>query len=282
MMNRFTFISSIVCAFFLGCEHSPPRQSIQADISNLSTKIDNLNLRLTRIEKVVGDWGRTIDDLEKNFRQSKADQLVTIEDLRTELKSLNGSTEVLRHDLSQFSQENQRVKEDFDVRLLDLEKRLSDFPQRRSLEDSSPTKRRTSHKSFAGNVDDITRYDQILRIFRDKKDYMSAAEQFRAFIQDYPKSSLVANAQFWIGESYFAKGDYTRAIAEFQVVLDQYPHSEKVCDALFKQGIAFLELKEPQKARLFLTETQKRCPKTPTATRAREKLLWLAGQDSKK
>ena len=161
-----------------------------------------------------------------------------------------------------------------------MDQRVANVEQKMVREENAP--KASSARGKPEGVNDVTRYEQILRLFRTRKSYDTAIEQFRDFLRDYPKSSLAANAQYWIGEGYYAKGDYAHAISEFQVVADKYPEGEKVCDSLLKQGLAFLELKDTAKAKLFLTEVQRRCPKTVAATKASDRLAKLAAAKTKK
>lgn len=239
---------------------------VQADLAHLSSKVDTLNRRITHLEKSITKAVQSNQELEKMIRQSRADQSVALEDLRTELKTLNGSLDVLRHDLDQAGKLHQKVQEDFDTRLTEMEHKLS----------------ATIPPSKKSKVSDIARYNKILRMLRGEKKYDTAISKFRTFIREYPESSLTASAQYWIGEGYFAKGEYGRAISEFQNVIDKYPQSSKKCDALLKQGVSFMKMKESQKARLFFTETQRQCPNTSIATKAKKFVAKLAQPTTKK
>lgn len=260
----------------VACEQfsSAPKQPSETDPIELKRKLDYLNNRVNKLESSLDKLSRSVEELDKTNRQNKADQSVVIEDLRTELKSLQGNMDVIRHDTTDATEANKKFKEDFDTRLNDIENRPRAAPA------LAPAPKGGGSKN--AGVDDITRYNQILRVILDKKDYDTAITQFDDFLRTYPSSSLASNAQYWIGEGYFAKGEYKRAINEFQKVTDQYPKSEKVCASVLKQGIAFLELKDIESAKLFLTDVTKRCPKTKEATQARTRLRELAGAPTKK
>ena len=109
----------------------------------------------------------------------------------------------------------------------------------------------------------------------DRKDYKLALLRFKEFIKKNPKSSLVANAQYWIGESHYALREYDQAIIEFDAVRRKYSQSEKVPAALLKQGFAFAELGEKVNARLILQEVVEKYPQAPEAARAKQRLKSL-------
>ena len=55
-------------------------------------------------------------------------------------------------------------------------------------------------------------------------------------MQAYPRTDLSDNAQFWIGESRYARGDISGALSAFRETLQLYPGGNKVPDALVKEG----------------------------------------------
>lgn len=109
----------------------------------------------------------------------------------------------------------------------------------------------------------------------DRKDYKLALLRFKEFIKKNPKSSLVANAQYWIGESHYSLREFDQAIIEFDAVRRKYSQSEKVPAALLKQGFAFAELGEKVNARLILQEVVEKYPQAPEAARAKQRLKSL-------
>jgi tol-pal system protein YbgF len=104
-----------------------------------------------------------------------------------------------------------------------------------------------------------------------KGNYDLAISGFRAYIQNYPKTSLVPNAQYWLGESYYSQKNYAQAIEEFEVVIRDYPDNPKVPSALFKQGDALLQMNDSRRATAVLCELISKHGKTREARLARER-----------
>jgi tol-pal system protein YbgF len=254
--------------------------TVESELTDLSSKVDYLNVRVNKLEKAIETQHRSIEESEKNSRQGRADLSVSVEDLRTEVKALSGSVNVLQHQTDQANQADQKVREDFDTRITELDQKVSELQQQVIRADNPPAKSRSRGK--AQPEDEKARYEEIKKLLLKKKKYDDAAEQFHEFVLDHPKSPLAAGAQYWIGEAYYAKGDFARSISEYQTVVEKYPKDDKACDALLKQGMAFMELKDPGKAKLFLGEVGDRCPKTATAAKAAERLEKLAASGSKK
>ncbi len=104
-----------------------------------------------------------------------------------------------------------------------------------------------------------------------KGNYDLAISGFRTYIQNYPKTSLVPNAQYWLGESYYSQKHYAQAIEEFEAVIRDYPDNPKVPSALFKQGDALLQMNDTKRATAVLCELISKHAKTREARLAREK-----------
>lgn len=82
--------------------------------------------------------------------------------------------------------------------------------------------------------------------------YDLAVSGFQRFLQDFPSTSLVPNAHYWLGESYYGLKDYVRAMQSFEKVVTEHLASEKVATALYKLGLAAAEMGNAAKAREYL------------------------------
>ncbi|MCD7983106.1 MAG: tol-pal system protein YbgF [Desulfovibrio sp.] len=66
--------------------------------------------------------------------------------------------------------------------------------------------------------------------------------RFREFLQQYPQGRYAANAEYWIGECFYAQGNYKEALTHFQAVNASYPRHHKNADALLKAGMCLSRL----------------------------------------
>ncbi len=66
------------------------------------------------------------------------------------------------------------------------------------------------------------------------KDYTTAIENFREYVNRYPSTELTANCFYWAGICYFEQEQYDNALAEFEKVRSEYPKHHKAKDALIK------------------------------------------------
>ncbi len=113
------------------------------------------------------------------------------------------------------------------------------------------------------------------RKYLERRNFREAIARLNEFLKNHPQSEFADNAQYWIGESYYALKEFDRAILEFDAVRRKYPSGEKVPAALLKQGFAFAELGDKVDARLILQELIARYPPSKEAVKAKQKVKAL-------
>ncbi len=94
----------------------------------------------------------------------------------------------------------------------------------------------------------------------------------QGFLAKYPRHDFADNAQYWLGEAYYAQHEYPRALAEFRSVIETYPRGNKVPDALLKVGYCYQALGQADKSRAVLEQVVNLYPKTPPAAIAAKRL----------
>lgn len=105
--------------------------------------------------------------------------------------------------------------------------------------------------------------------------YDAAVTAFRMVLTQYPQSSLVPNAHFWIAECYIKARDFGRGIEEYEQVITRYPKSGKAATALYKKAAVLLELNKKEAAKTALRQLIANYPESDDFQRARIKLASL-------
>ncbi|MEJ2085666.1 MAG: tetratricopeptide repeat protein [Acidobacteriota bacterium] len=90
-----------------------------------------------------------------------------------------------------------------------------------------------------------------------------------------PSTELSDNAQFWIGESRYARGDIRGALAAFRETLQRYPDGNTVPDAMIKEGDCLASLGDRDGARSRYEEVIRRFGSSAAAIMAEERLAAL-------
>jgi tol-pal system protein YbgF len=114
-------------------------------------------------------------------------------------------------------------------------------------------------------------YEAALNQFKAGK-YKDAAAGFAAFVQKYPASSLAPNAQYWLGNAWYAQRDCKRAIEAQSVVTTKYADSPKAPDAWLAMSTCQQEMGSAGAARRSLESLIAKYPSAPAAETARERL----------
>jgi tol-pal system protein YbgF len=99
-------------------------------------------------------------------------------------------------------------------------------------------------------------YGYVLR-----KDYALAEESLRAFLKKHPGDRLVADANFWLGETMFQRQRYREAAESFLAVSTKYETSAKAPDSLLRLGQSLAALKEKEAACATLGEISRKYPR---------------------
>lgn len=77
---------------------------------------------------------------------------------------------------------------------------------------------------------------------------VEAENAFFAFMDKYPNSTLLGNANYWLGETYYARGKYAEAIGIFADGITKYKNNAKAPDNLLKLGLCMAQLKKKTEA----------------------------------
>jgi tol-pal system protein YbgF len=88
----------------------------------------------------------------------------------------------------------------------------------------------------------------------------AAEALFTNFLVTYPKSSLVPNAEYWLGECFYTQERYSDAVLAFQNVVTQYPDHHKASASLLKVGYAYERLEDRQNAVFYLQQLVENYP----------------------
>lgn len=99
-----------------------------------------------------------------------------------------------------------------------------------------------------------------------------AVPALRAFLKSHPRHDYADNAQYWLGEAFYATGDYQHALVEFRATIETYPRGNKVPDALLKVGYCYQAMGQADKARAVLEQVVNLYPKSEPAALAARRL----------
>lgn len=90
--------------------------------------------------------------------------------------------------------------------------------------------------------------------------YDQAIEVFQQILRYSQPHQLMDNAQYWLGECYYAQKKYDRALEEYQKIKRLFPQANKVFDAELKIAYSYYNLDRIEEARQQLQQLSKDWP----------------------
>lgn len=250
-----TFIVILMGLFLVSCatrkeitQFKDDSQTIQNQLVSLQSENKELRQRLQKIEK-------EIENIEKQANVNRADMLAEMEDLKRQFQFLN---QMLEDNISQVSKYMNKSGS--------ANRRL---PANPSHADSAA--KDTTTRDTADQVDAQKLYDSsYLDISRGN--YELARMGFQEFLKRFPESSLADNAQYWLGETYYAQEDYQQAISQFKKIISDYSGSDKAAAGLLKIAFSYLKISDNTNGKRYLNQVIDEFPYSEEAKVAQNRL----------
>ena len=213
------------------------------------------------------------------LRKTQADAGADLIEIRDQIQSLKGAVEELKRDVAAIKADRKERDSQRDTRLNDLQLRINFLENfigvgKAGAAEDDAKKDAKPAAAASATTNGETIYAAAYKDFKDGK-YEDARRDFQKFLEAYPNAENSDNAQFWIGESYYAEGKFEKAILEYEKVIKNFNSSDKVPTALLKQGLSFQKMKDKASAKLILQQVIKNYPNTNQARIARAKLAEL-------
>lgn len=178
-----------------------------------------------------------------------------------EMARLRGQIETLTYELENARKRQQDFYVDLDTRV-------------RKLEQPAVAAAANGGEAAKPAIDPAAEsadYDAAINLLKTSK-FKEAAAAFAAFGQKYPNSALAPNAQFWLGNAWYAQRDCRKAIEAQGVVATKWPDSPKAPDALLAIATCQQELNNAAGARHTLESLLAKYPGAPAAEQAKQRL----------
>ncbi|MDE2461179.1 MAG: tol-pal system protein YbgF, partial [Gammaproteobacteria bacterium] len=206
----------VLAALAAGCMTVRPDDPVYIQQQQILAQQQQLEARVGRLDQVFNN--RSLVNLSQNQ-----------ESLQQQVDELRGDIQVLQHD-QQLSVKQQRdLYSDLDKRLQKLELGVGAGGSSAAGAGAAPTAGTATGAAVAGG--DQAAYQQNFNLLKQGR-YQDAITGFTNFIQQYPSSPLVPNAEFWMGEAHYQMSDFQGALVNYQAVVQGYPNSNKAPDAL--------------------------------------------------
>ncbi|KFZ28291.1 hypothetical protein IDAT_09820 [Pseudidiomarina atlantica] len=233
----------------------------QAPVSKLGS--GSVEERLEQLERVM--------DARNAAQMALLDQMAS---LQSEVAELRGQTEEHAYQLEQILQRQREIYQEID-------RRLNATPPPASNDTAVSTEMPAAGSSNNGGSDyssDLSEndaYDKAIRMVMEDRRYDAAIPEFRKFIENFPNSTYVPNAHYWLGQLLYAEGNFAEAKAEFTAVVEQFEDSNKRADSMLKLGIVAQQQGEKELAKSYFDKVIAEYPSSTPADLARQRLANL-------
>jgi tol-pal system protein YbgF len=184
--------------------------------------------------------------------------------LQQSISMLTGQIEQLQYSNQKLQQQMEKMQADYEYRLDSLEKgkgggvapRPTPTPRPQQQHLAPPGTTASAAPPPAANAAGNTAgadqmYNEAFKLLQDG-DYAGAERGFKTFVQRYPQHVLAGNAEYWLGETYYARRDYQNAMTSFAEGYKVYKTSPKGPDNLLKLGITLSAMgRKPDACAIF-------------------------------
>ena len=218
----------------ISVKHSP------TEIKEMAQRVQALekeNNRLTRLlERTDRTMDKLVDKMEQMDEKHQVSEDKKIVQSRLPMKKLERKAP--REDIIEEREEPLRID------LTKPDKNLLQMPSRPD-EESTEIVSQPLHDPLPTTAAEQYNYAQSLL---KKGDFPRAQAVLSTFLKDHPRDPLAGNAQYWIGETFFAQQNYSDASAAFLTVFKNYPKHPKQPESLLKLSKCLRHLGKKQEA----------------------------------
>lgn len=264
------------------------------DPRNLANRLDRIERELSDLQRQTysGD-GASGSPLVMDSGVSAANLQARVVDLEEQVRDLRGRLEEANHRNEMLERNLEAFRQDVDLRFSDLgaggaavapaspgagNAQASTAPAEGTLGQTEPAGTSSSASSGGGSAPSVlpngtpeVQYDFAIDLMK-RGQYDKARVAFEEFLQVHPKHALAGNAQYWLGETYYAQNDYKRAGDAFLTGYTTYASSSKAPDSLLKLGMSLAALDNKDAACTVWGELGSKFPQASPSVVARAKL----------
>lgn len=193
--------------------------------------------------------------------QKSSDVQVRLGQLEEQMRSLNGKVEELEYKIKTFDEKVALINKDIDVRFKMLEGKPvtgNGAAMTATPKFNAPTAQNAPQSITGdvvkGEVLEPIGSKEVAEIYQTglnalkANDFVTSEQNFTRIVSQNPNDKLAGNAQYWLGEVYYAKKDYAKAAVAFAKGYQNYKNGAKGADSLFKLGMSMKSLKKNTEA----------------------------------
>lgn len=253
-MKKFTLFV-FVAVYVVGCATSSSVRDVKRDTAYMRVQIETMREDQRRIVQALVKLQSLVQQSNEVSGQLRAELKIQLERLARESQILSARLEDTDQRISKLPGKIQNVKP--------ISKPDS------SVSADTPDSRLTSSRSNISNAKMLyeSAYQDLV-----KGQYKLAESGFKQYLQLIPNGELSDNAQYWIGECYYAQRQYGQAVQAFAFVVERFPRGDKIPAAMLKLGYSYYGLGQRNSAISILQDLVRNHPFSNEAKLAQGKI----------
>ncbi len=230
-----------------------------------------LEQRIQEADRRIAELSQLIEDFKRATGRSAADIGVDIEKVKTQIMELRGQIEVDGHRLEVIERKLSGIKDDLSAAKT-AEQLRKEEEARLKLEAAREAAKPRDPLAGIRRPEKMADFYKLAQSLLESGQTEASRLLFGEFLSRWPTGEYSDNAQYWIGESYYAEKKFKEAGLAFQTVREKFQKSDKYPDATYKLGLCFTNLEMWKEAVPFFSEFVQNYPKHPLIGKVREKL----------
>ncbi len=268
-------ITDIILVLLVAC-------APQAELVKTQSEMTDLRQDVKTTQNRVQEMQRRLDLLDANVKGSvdvqkiMADNGAKMDQLSTDLQLLQGKLEENNFRIAELAQK----LDDRAVKIAELSGRIDELESKIKMSSAATPSVTTGQTltAMGGKNASSPKMIEPSEVYRqaksdyDKGNFDLALAGFQNYVVQFPDTSMVDNAQYWIGECLYSKKEFSKAIEAFSKLIKNYPKSDKIAGAKLKIGLSYLGEKNLTKAKEYLRKVIKEHPLTNEADIAKDRL----------
>lgn len=252
------------------------QQQLMAEIRMLQEQQQQLQLVLGGLAETLKAMTTRLDEQTAADRKAFADQRLLIENVAEGMRILREKSDDTNVRLSTVAQELEAVRQAVSSMPASVASVPGQDPGGSSADGALPngTAGAQALPPSSGPAPLISPQKMFDNAYSDYMagHYDIAVIGFTTFINSFPRSDKVDDAQLNIGQSLYGAGQYREAAEAFQKVVTTYPQSDSAPVAYYKLGLTFEHLKQADAARTAFDTLMQKYPNAYEAILAKQRL----------
>lgn len=216
---------------------SREQRQMMADIRMLQQQTQELAVAIATVTQALQDsvkaLNQRLDQANDTTRKGFADQKVIIDDMGKDLRAIRERVDDTNVRVSNVREELEALRSSIPVGAPPAPPPLSTDPNA----PPAPAPTTGPPPPSTAGLSPTRMFDTAMADYAAGQ-FTLAVTGFEAFLRTFPRSEMADDAQFQIGESYFALNRWMDAIAAYNAVTQNYPMGDKVSQAFYKRGLA--------------------------------------------